>query len=125
MARRAKTASLPSRRNAALDGVPRQIPPVRTEEKDGKLLVTLKFRRPRWQRFLGADEMLNRTFRLDKYGQQVYTACDGDRSVRQIVKHFAKATKVSEPEAELAVAKFMHTLIVKGLVAIEMEKPAT
>jgi hypothetical protein len=79
--------------------------------------------RPRWQRFLGADETLERTFGLDRYGQLVYRSCDGKRPVRQIIHQFAKETHVSEPEAEMAVTKFMHTLIRKGLIVVEMEKP--
>lgn len=123
MPKRTPTAPLPARRSAALDGVPHQLPPVRTEQKGEKLLVTAKFIRPRWQRFLGADETLERTFGLDRYGQLVYRACDGKRSVRQIIQAFSKETHVSTPEAEMAVTKFMHTLIRKGLIVVEMEKP--
>lgn len=123
MAKRTKTAPLNARRNAALDGVPQQLPAVRKELKGEKLQITMKFARPRWQRFLGADAMLERTFGLDKYGQLVYGACDGSNKVRQIIKQFAHQTHVSEPEAEMVVSKFMHTLVSKGLVAIEMEKP--
>jgi hypothetical protein len=123
MLRRAKTATLTARRDASLDAVPRKLPSVRTELHEGRLRVTIKMRRPRWQQILGGDATLERTFGLDKYGQKVYEACDGSLSVRHIIRLFAHDTKVSQPEAETAVTKFLHTLLAKGLVAIEMEKP--
>jgi hypothetical protein len=117
-------AALEARRKASLDAVPYRLPVVRREEKNGKVYVTVCFDRPRWQQFLGADETCQRTFGLDAYGRQVYQNCDGQRSVRQIIHLFSKATRVSKPEAEAAVTKFMRTLISKGLIAMQMEKPS-
>ena len=109
-------------RNAAMRGRPLQSPPVRTEEKDGKYYVTIRFLRPRWQRVLGADETCERSFGLDAYGRIVYDFCDGKRTVEQIVKRFAGKVHVSLPEAEMAVTKFMQTLMKKGLVVMEMDR---
>jgi hypothetical protein len=125
MGRRDKSpANVLAQRNAALDGVPHRLPSVRREEKNGKLYVTVTFDRPRWQRLLGADRECERTFGLDAYGRRVYESCDGRQPVQQIVRQFAKQTNVSLPEAELAVTRFLRTLLAKGLVAIELEKPA-
>ena len=55
----------PAARKAALKGRPHQLPPVREEEKDGKLYVTVRFSRPGWQRLLGAPNTCERTFGLD------------------------------------------------------------
>jgi hypothetical protein len=82
------------------------------------------YERPRWQRVLGAERECERTFGLDAYGRRVYEGCDGQRPVREIIRQFAKQVSVSVPEAELAVTKFMRTLLAKGLVAMKMEKPA-
>ena len=109
-------------RNAALNGRPHRLPAVRQEEKDGKLYVTALCERPKWQRFLGAGQTCERTFGLDAYGQRVYRSCDGKRTVRQIVERFASQAHVSVPEAEMAVAQFLRTLLSKGLVVMEMEK---
>ncbi len=114
---------LAARRQASLGGVPFRLPAVRQEEKGGKLYVTIQFERPRWQRVLGADRQCQRTFGLDAYGRRVYESCDGRQPVQQIIRQFAKQTNVSLPEAELAVTRFLRTLLAKGLVAIEMEKP--
>ena len=124
MSRRKKTRKvLPDRRNRSLEAVPVKLPAVREEVKDGKLYVTIAYERPRWQRFLGADRLCERSYGLDDYGRHVYESCDGDRTVKQLVWKFAKRTKISKPEAEMAVTKFLKTLISKGLVAVEMEKP--
>lgn len=124
MRQKVKTASLTSRRIAALDAVPRRSPVVRSEMEGGKLRVTVKMNAGRWQRMLGANATVNRTFGLDKYGHQVYEACDGKRTVKEIVKGFAEETHVSLPEAETAVTKFIHTLLCKALLVIEMERPS-
>lgn len=110
-------------RQAALRGRPVQLPPVRREEKNGKLYVTVRFKRPGWQRVLGADETCKRAFGLDTYGRKVYEGCNGKRTVEEIIRGFAEETRVSLPEAEMAVTKFMKTLIAKGLIAVEMDRP--
>lgn len=122
--RRRPPAQLHVRRDAALEAVPYQVPPVRQERKDGKLYVTIEFIRPRWQRVLGADETCTRTFGLDAHGQYVYKECDGEKPVRKIIDRFTRHARVSRPEAEMAVTKFMKTLIGKGLIAMQMEKPS-
>lgn len=112
----------PVARNAAMRARPFQAPPVRTEEKDGKCYVTIRFIRPRWQRMLGSDETCERAFGLDPYGRIVYESCDGKRTVQQIIKRFAGKVHVSIPEAEIAVTKFMQTLMKKGLIVMEMDR---
>ncbi len=108
-------------RDTAMEARPMATPPARTEERDGKLYVTVRFFRPRWQRFLGADETCERSFGLDTYGRIVYESCDGKRSVKQIIKHFAGRVHVSQAEAEIAVTKFMQTLMKKGLIVMEID----
>jgi hypothetical protein len=107
-------------RRGALQGRPFCSPPVRTEERDGKLYVTIRFMRPRWQCILGADGTCERSFGLDPYGRIVYESCDGKRSVQKIIARFATKVHVSMAEAEMAVTKFMKTLLSKGLVVMEM-----
>lgn len=120
--RQRKHGNTQAARNAALQGRPHQVPPVRQETKDGKLYVTVTFERPRWQRLLGGERLSERTFGLDRYGQRVYASCDGKRTVRQVIKHFATKARVSVPEAEMAVTKFLRTLLSKGLIVMEMDK---
>ena len=108
-------------RDVVLGGVPARAPVVRQEEKDNKLYVTVEFVRPRWQTVLGADRRCERTYGLDPYGRKVYELCNGKRTVKKIVRRFADDTRLSLAEAEMAVTKFMKTLIVKGLVAVAVD----
>jgi len=122
LVRNATKLRSPAARAAALHARPRQNPPVKTEEKGEKLYVTIRFKRPGWQELLGAHETAERTFGLDEYGRGVYESCDGKLTVEKIVKRFADRNRISVPEAEMAVTKFMRTLMTKGLIAMEMEK---
>ena len=110
----------PDGRNAALGGKPHRTPTVKQKEENGKLYVTVQLERSRWQRILGADKARERTFGLDAYGRRVYECCDGEQTVQAIINRFAKSTHVSVPEAEMAVTKFVRTLMSKGLLVIEM-----
>ena len=107
-------------RDAALKARPVKVPPRRTEIKDGKLYVTVAYQRPRWQRWLGADERCERSYGLDAYGRDVYEACDGRTPVKQVIKRFGKRHKVSPVEAEKAVTMFLKTLMSRGLIGMEM-----
>ena len=109
-------------RQAALGARPHVLSPVRTERRDGKLYVTVRFQRPSWQRILGADAQCERTFGLDAYGQDVYHWCDGQRTVRDVIRCFSGKTRISLSESEMSVTRFLRTLLSKGLIAMEMEK---
>lgn len=108
-------------RETAMGGYPVQMPALRKEEKDGKLYVTVEFRRPRWQRMLGAEEICERTFGLDPYGREVYDACDGRNNVNDIVERFARNHMISVAESEVSVSTFFKTLMSRGMIAIEMK----
>ena len=106
-------------REAALSARPAQTPAERVEDRrDGGCLVTIRCLRPRWQRWLGGGPTAARTFGLDAVGREVYEACDGRRSVREIVADFAAAHSVSPAEAELSVTAFLRTLVAKGVAVI-------
>jgi len=106
-------------RASALAAVPIQLPIVCTTPRDdGGIKVTVRFDRPRWHRWLGVTGAVERTFGLDPFGREVYEACDGKRSVRDIVREFSENHKLSGPEAELAVTRFLRTLMSKSLVAV-------
>ncbi len=109
-------------RAAALNACPVRTNAVKTEEKKDKLYVTVLFMRPKWQQWLGAEEKCQRTFGLDKYGVEVYRACDGGTSVKKIVDVFAENHKMSIAEAEISVCQFIKTLLIKGLIVMQVEK---
>jgi hypothetical protein len=86
---------------------------------DGGERLTVRVRSTGTQRWLlRAPEFVTRKFELDKVGIEVLAMCDGEKSVRYIVKKFAKEYKIDEHEAEKAVVTFLRMLIRKGLVAV-------
>ena len=86
---------------------------------DGGERLSVRLRSTGTQRWLlRAPEFVPRQFELDKVGVQVLEMCDGQKSVRYIVKKFAKEYNVDEHEAEKAVVTFLRMLIRKGLVAV-------
>lgn len=110
-------------RKTALQGRPIQVPPVRTEPRDdGGALVTVLLDSPRWVRVIGGKSKVERSYGLDRFGMQVYEACDGKTSVRRIVQRFAADHGLGPAEAELAVSKFLKTLMAKSLIAMKVPK---
>ena len=108
-------------RDKAVSGYPLKLPAKRTEEKDGKVYVTIEFHRPRWQQWLGAVKQTERTFGLDAYGREVFEACDGKTNVMDIMKKFARNHRISIAEAEVSVATFIKTLMTRGMVAMDLK----
>jgi hypothetical protein len=103
---------------------PAQAPRVRAKEReDGGLMVTVLLQRPRWQRLLGGEGTMERSFGLDAVGRQVYEWCDGHASVAELIRRFTREKQVHPAEAEAAVTTFLRTLVHKGLVVMEIEKP--
>ena len=96
----------------------------RDRREDGGLDITVLIRKPRWHRLLGDRRTHeSKRYELDTYGRQVYEACNGRRTVAQIIRAFADENHVSQAEAELAVTTFLRTLAGRGLVVLP--KPAT
>ena len=110
-------------REQALGGSPVRLPVVsRVSTEEGGLRVTVELLRPRWQTALGAADTFERTFELDPIGRYVYELCDGKTSADAIARKFAKDKRIALPEARMAVASFLKTLVAKGLVAIAMKE---
>ena len=89
----------------------------------GKWELTVSLKPTRWAGLLlrlpGGG--IKKTFELDELGKQVWDACDGRTSVRQIILKLAKRYNLNEREAEVATVAFLHTLTRKGLVAMAIE----
>jgi len=63
-----------------------------------------------------------REYELDNFGIEVVDLCNGERSVRHIVKRFAKDHNLNQHEAERAVTTFLQNMMRKGLVAMVIPK---
>ncbi len=112
-------------RDAALGAKPEQAPHVRREERDnGGLLVTMALPRAGWLKWVSGSGDVERTFGLDVLGREVYEACDGRTRVREIIRTFARAHRVSITEAEASVTTFLKTMMAKGVVMMAVDKKA-
>jgi hypothetical protein len=109
-------------RGAALDARPVRVGVLSSsEESNGELRLVLEFERARWIKLLDGREKVRRTFILDALGREVYEACDGRQTVKEMIAHFAKRHKVSLAEAEYSVTTYLKTLVGKGLIAMEID----
>jgi hypothetical protein len=76
-------------------------------------------RRPfRW--FSAARD--ERGFGLDRYGLEVWEACDGVRTVESICDQFARSHDVSFHEARVSVCQFIRSLTERELVILQIPK---
>lgn len=64
-------------------------------------------------------KMRMKKIQLDGLGSQVWKLIDHQRSVRDIVMHFAKAHRLPVREAEVAVTQFIRTLGQRGLIGLK------
>lgn len=114
-------------RQAAMTSRPAQLPVVGREDgADGKTRITVRLQAPRWMRWLGGrGREIERTFALDRFGLEVYEACDGKTTVREMIRGFGRAHKISQAEAEMSVTTFLRTLMSKGLVAMGVAEGRT
>jgi len=90
---------------------------------DGGQRLTVRVAPGKWQkRLLRLPDEINRQFDLDSIGVEVLDMCDGNKSVRYIIRKFAKTHKVNEHEAEKAVVAFLRTMMQRGLVMMAVPK---
>jgi hypothetical protein len=92
----------------------------REDRPDGGVLVTVEVQCRRAYRLLTGRATREHTFGLDKYGREVLDACNGARRVKDIIRRFADAHKISAAEAELSVTAFLRTLLTKGLIVMDV-----
>jgi hypothetical protein len=59
-----------------------------------------------------------RAISLDRLGSEVWQACDGRRTVQEIVDLFAAAHDLTFHEARLSVTAFLRLLTRRGLVVV-------
>jgi hypothetical protein len=91
------------------------------ELEDGSLRVTVRYNATRLQRFFGAPPKYERPYTLDVLGRSVYEMCDGKRTVKEVIREFAREHQVARAEAAVAITQYMKTLVSKGLVAMAVD----
>ena len=104
-------------REAALSASPRWNPHARVVRgQDESVWVVLQLTTSKYARWFGAPKHVERRFELDTCGRQVYEACDGRTTVREIVRNFGQRHGIASKEVESSVARYLYTLMRKGLV---------
>ncbi|HEY3237708.1 MAG TPA: PqqD family protein [Polyangiaceae bacterium] len=57
---------------------------------------------------------------LDAIGRQVWEACDGKRTLEQIIEQFGGRHKIRFHEARISVMQFVRLLVRRGLLVLAM-----
>ena len=89
--------------------------------EDGTAVATIKLAKPGYMKPPLSWVLPLSKYRrvlLDRPGMEVLDACDGQRTVEQIVEDFAAKHRLSFREAQLAVMQFLRQLIDRGIVAV-------
>ncbi len=118
MTARARAAFDPE---SLLDAVPTPNAAVRVERRGDALVLWVPLRQRWWTRGVCRWLLPLRTekgYALDALGQEVWAACDGDRSLERIVEDFARRHRLRFHEARVAVLTFLRTLVERRLVAL-------
>ena len=63
-----------------------------------------------------------KSFDLDELGAFVWHASDGQKTIEQLIRHFAAEKHINLRESEVAVLAFLKTLTTKNLLALKIEK---
>jgi hypothetical protein len=119
-----RTRQSEPKRHAAelLDAVPVQNEAVRTEPQAGGGLVLRVPIKRRWYARPPISWILpfsrDRAVGLDRLGREVWEACDGDRTVEEIVETFSAAHELRFHEARISVMQFLRGLTRRGLVVL-------
>ena len=71
------------------------------------------------KRFGGtSDGRFQKKLQLDLLGSEVWDLLDGQRSVREVIRQFARRHQLHSREAEVAVTRFLRDLGKRGLVGL-------
>lgn len=66
----------------------------------------------------GKTEEIKKKLQLDSHGSRVFSYIDGEKTVREIIEDFARATTITRQEAELSVTTFLRELGKRGIILL-------
>jgi hypothetical protein len=116
------SADVPARLAQLYDSVPVRSAAARETPLPDGLILEIPGRNPTGRGWWMARWFLPRNpivrLQLDPLGLQVYRACDGHATVREIIRAFADEHRLGFIEARLLVTTFLRTLIQRGLVGM-------
>jgi hypothetical protein len=108
-----------------LDAIPTANAAVRVERQGESVVLFVPIRRRFW---MGPPFSWLLPFRqekgfaLDALGAEVFSACDGERTLERIIEDFAEHHRLRFHEARLAVTQFLRTLSERNLVALVVQE---
>ncbi|MGB2998043.1 MAG: PqqD family protein [Phycisphaerae bacterium] len=109
-------------RNDLLDAVPVRNQRVITEQQGGDRLVLRVPLRERWYMKPPLGWLMpfsrERRVALDRLGAAVWEACDGRRTIEEVVERFAGRYHLTFHEARISVEQFLRELVRRGLVVL-------
>ncbi|WP_449462653.1 PqqD family protein [Tardisphaera miroshnichenkoae] len=91
------------------------------EGKEAQLEIPLK-KPPSWLTFF-IDSPDKKVLRLDNIGSFVWSKCDGNYSIEDLIKQLSNNFKLNQIEARASLIKFLNDLAKRGLVAF-LVKPS-
>ncbi len=91
---------------------------------EGGLRIVIERRREWWVRILSVFLPIpkRRPIELDALGREVWELCDGEHTLREMIKEFEERHKLSRAEAEWSLRTYLRDLAKRGLVAIAVPK---
>ena len=126
MKSRPSTASAPGTWDALLAAVlvPNQAARIVHEEPDGSLTIAVPTRKPSFIRGLLSWMVRvpkERLTVLDPMGAGLWKACDGRRSVEEIVEQFGALHHLSFHESRVSVTGYVSSLLRRGILAVAVD----
>ncbi len=100
-------------------------PSLQTElVEDGGLRIIIERRREWWVKVLSVLLPIpkRRPIELDPLGKEVWELCDGEHTLRDMIKVFQERHKLSRAEAEWSLRTYLRDLGKRGLVVIAVQK---
>ncbi len=94
--------------------------------EDGSLRIIIERRRIWWVRALSVLLPIpkRRPIELDPLGKEVWDLCDGEHTLREMIRIFQQRHKLSRAEAEWSLRTYLRDLGKRGLVVIAVQKPS-
>lgn len=91
---------------------------------DGEVRLVIPLRAPRWAWPLSRLLYVPKTRRLvlDEIGSYVWSLCNGERSVREIIQALSQRYKLHRKEAEVSVVAYLRQLARRGLIGIAVRR---
>lgn len=94
--------------------------------EDGSLRIIIERRQIWWVRALSVLLPIpkRRPIELDPLGREVWELCDGEHTLREMIRIFQQRHKLSRAEAEWSLRTYLRDLGKRGLVVIAVQKPS-